>query len=72
MGAITGAIAGAYYGTMPYALHEFGMAKLPDDLKDVLSKFDYNHGRMVSFYWRPPGYDEESIMRKIESGEIFL
>ena len=72
MGAITGAIAGAYYGTMPYALHEFGMAKLPDDIKDVLSKFDYNHGRMVSFYWRPPGYDAESLMRKIKSGEIFL
>ena len=59
MGAITGAIAGAYYGTMPYALHEFGMAKLPDDIKDVLSKFDYNHGGMVSCYWRPPEYNAE-------------
>ena len=72
MGAITGAIAGAYYGTMPYALHEFGMAKLPDDIKDVLSKFDYNHGRMVSCYWRPPEYNAEELIRKVQSGETFI
>ena len=72
MGAITGAIAGAYYGTMPYAFHEFGMAKLPDDIKDVLSKFDYNHGRMVSCYWRPPEYNAEELIRKVQSGETFI
>ena len=72
MGAITGAIAGAYYGTMPYALHEFGMTKLPDDIKDVISKFDYNHGWMVSFYWRPPEYNAEELIRKVQSGETFI
>lgn len=72
MGAITGAIAGAYYGKMTYALHEFGMYKLPDDIKDVISKFDYYHGRMVSFNWRPPEYNAEELIRKVQSGEIFI
>lgn len=45
MGAITGAIAGAYYNTMPYALYEFGAKKLPDDIKEVINRFDSEYGR---------------------------
>ena len=39
MGAITGAIAGAYYNKIPYALYKFGMEKLPNDIKNVIGKF---------------------------------
>lgn len=45
MGAITGAIAKAYYNTMPYTLYEFGAKKLPDDMKEVINRFDSEYGR---------------------------
>ena len=37
MGAITGAIAGAYYHKMPYEIVDFGMSKLPNDMKDMIT-----------------------------------
>ena len=37
MGAITGAIAGAYYHQIPASLYEFGINKLPDDMKDIIN-----------------------------------
>ena len=45
MGAITGAIAGAYYNSMPYALYKFGMEKLPHDIKQIISDFDSAYRR---------------------------
>lgn len=40
MGAITGAIAGAYYNRIPKSLYEFGMDKLPDDIQRIIREFD--------------------------------
>lgn len=72
MGAITGAIAGAYYNRMPYSLYEFGMEKLPDDIKDVIDKFDSKYESMVSYRWRNAEFDDMGLMRKVKSGEIFI
>lgn len=47
MGAITGAIAGAYYNKMPYALYEFGMEKLPKDIQNVVGLFNSKYGQMI-------------------------
>lgn len=72
MGAITGAIAGAYYHKIPNTLYEFGMSKLPDDIKNIMSRFDGEYARMVSHLWKNPEYDGEELIRKVESGEIFI
>ena len=85
MGAITGAIAGAYYHQIPYDLYEFGVNKLPgnnleafegkdlpDDILDIINKFDYTYAREVSFRWRNPDYDAECLIRKVKSGEMFI
>ena len=47
MGAITGAIAGAYYNKMPYALYEFGMEKLPKDKQNVVGLFNSKYGQII-------------------------
>ncbi len=44
MGAITGAIAGAYYNKMPYTLYDFGMKKLPKDIQNVVGLFNSKYG----------------------------
>ena len=72
MGAITGAIAGAYYHQMPASLYEFGMNKLPEDIKDIINKFDQEHGHMVSYKWYNPEFPKEELVRKVRSGEIFI
>ncbi|MDD6740259.1 MAG: ADP-ribosylglycohydrolase family protein [Prevotella copri] len=71
MGAITGAIAGAYYNRMPYAMYKFGMEKLPDDIKKTILDFDSAYRREVSYGWRNAEYDAEALIRKVRSGEIF-
>ena len=71
MGAITGAIAGAYYNRMPYALYKFGMEKLPDDIKKIILEFDEQYRRIVSCRWRNAEFDAEALIRKLRSGEIF-
>ena len=72
MGAITGAIAGAYYHQMPYDLYEFAMNKLPDDIKGIIKLFDAEHARNVSYTWRNPNYNTDDLIRKVKSGEIFI
>ena len=72
MGAITGAIAGAYYHQMPASLYEFGINKLPEDIKDIINKFDQEHGHMVSYKWYNPEFPKEELVRKVRSGEIFI
>ena len=72
MGAITGAIAGAYYHQMPYDLYEFAMNKLPDDIKGIIKLFDSEHARNVSYTWRNPNYNTEELIRKVKSGDIFI
>ena len=72
MGAITGAIAGAYYHRIPASAYEFGMGKLPADIKNVVTKFQEEHSRRVSFCWRKPEYDSEGLIRKVEIGEIVI
>lgn len=47
MGAITGAIAGAYYNKMPSALYEFGMEKLPQDMQNVVGLFNSKYGQII-------------------------
>lgn len=71
MGAITGAIAGAYYNRMPYALYKFGMEKLPDNIKKIILEFDEQYRRIVSCRWRNAEFDAEALIRKLRSGEIF-
>lgn len=72
MGAITGAIAGAYYHQIPASLYEFGINKLPEDIKDIINKFDREHGRIVSYKWYNPEFPKEELIRKVRSGEIFI
>lgn len=72
MGAITGAIAGAYYHKVPYEIVDFGMDKLPDDIKDVITMFYAEYSRKVSYNWRNPEFDAEELIRKVRSGEIFI
>ena len=72
MGAITGAIAGAYYHQMPYDLYEFAMNKLPDNIKGIIKLFDAEHARNVSYTWRNPNYNTEELIRKVKSGDIFI
>lgn len=72
MGAITGAIAGAYYNKMPYSLYKFGIEKLPDDLQDVIDEFDGRYEEMVSLRWRNAEFDATELRRKVKSGEIFI
>lgn len=40
MGAITGAVAIAYYKEMPDEIYDFTMSKLPEDLKAVVMEFE--------------------------------
>lgn len=47
MGAITGAIAGAYYNKMSSALYEFGMEKLPKDMQNVVGLFNSKYGQII-------------------------
>lgn len=72
MGAITGAIAGAYYHQMPYDLYEFAINKLPDDIKGIIKLFDSEHARNVSYTWRNPNYNTDDLIRKVKSGEILI
>ena len=72
MGAITGAIAGAYYNKLPYTLYEFGVNKLPKDIRDVMSDFDNKYERNVSYMWRNAEFDATELKRKVKSGEIFI
>ena len=86
MGAITGAIAGAYYHQIPYDLYEFGVKKLPggktpepfegkeseEDIIDIINKFDNEYAHDVSFRWKNPEYDADNLIRKVKSGEIFI
>ena len=72
MGAITGAIAGAYYHQILASLYEFGINKLPEDMKDIINKFDREHGRIVSYKWYKPEFPKEDLIRKARSGEIFI
>lgn len=44
MGAITGAIAAAYYKTMADEIHDFVMKLLPDDLKEIVLRFNGRYG----------------------------
>lgn len=72
MGAITGAIAGAYYNKMPYTLYEFGINKLPDDIQNIIGDFDSRYERNVSCRWRNAEFNPDELIRKVKSGEIFI
>ncbi len=45
MGAITGAIAGAFYDEVPDKIAEFTLERLPDYLRDVVDKFNVKYGK---------------------------
>ena len=72
MGAITGAIAGAYYHQIPASLYEFGINKMPEDMKDIINKFDREHGGIVSYKWYKLEFPKEDLIIKARSGEIFI
>lgn len=72
MGAITGAIAGAYYHKMSFEFKEFGMDKLPDDIKEVINKFYIEYNSSVSYCWHNAEFDAEELIRKVKSGEVFI
>ena len=72
MGAITCAIAGAYYHQIPASLYEFGINKMPEDMKDIINKFDREHGGIVSYKWYKLEFPKEDLIIKARSGEIFI
>ena len=72
MGAITGAIAGAYYHKMSFEFKEFGMDKLPDDIKEVINKYYIKYNSSVSYCWHNAEFDKEELIRKVKSGEVFI
>ena len=72
MGAITGAIAGAYYNKMRYDLYEFGWEKLPNDMKNVIENFNTEYEEGVSCRWHNAEFDATELMRKVKSGEVFI
>lgn len=43
MGAITGAVAAAYYGSMPEELCEMASGKLPEDMMTIVKAFDQRY-----------------------------
>ena len=57
---------------MPASLYNFGMNKLPEDIKDIINKFDQEHGHMVSYKWYNPEFTKEDLVRKVRAGEIFI
>lgn len=40
MGAITGAVAAAFYGGIPEEIYDFTMSRLPNDLKEIVVRFE--------------------------------
>lgn len=72
MGAITGAIAGAYYHQMPLALSRFATSKLPEDIMNVIYNFNKEFKYKLSHEWHSPGYNSEELIRKVKCGEIFI
>ncbi len=51
MGAITGAIAGAFYGEMPDHIVTFTLSNMPQHLKDVFHEFNMRYGMPWSPLW---------------------
>ena len=41
-------------------------------MKDIINKFDREHGRIVSYKWYNPEFPKEDLVRKVRSGEIFI
>ena len=41
-------------------------------MKDIINKFDMEHGRNVSYKWYNPEFTKEDLVRKVRSGEIFI
>lgn len=72
MGAITRAIAAAYYNKMPYTLYEFGTKKLLEDILLVIRNFNGKYEAKVSRAWRNAELDVEELVRKVKSGKIFI
>ena len=72
MGAITGAIAGAYYNKMPFTLYEFGVKKLPEDILLVMRDFNSKYEAQVSHAWQNAELNVEELVRKVKSGKIFI
>lgn len=72
MGAITRAIAAAYYNKMPYTLYEFGTKKLLEDILLVIRNFNGKYEAKVSRAWRNAEPDVEELVRKVKSGKIFI
>ena len=57
---------------MPYTLYEFGINKLPDDIQNIIGEFNSRYERNVSCRWRNVEFDVAELIRKVESGEIFI
>ena len=72
MGAITGAIAGAYYNKMPFTLYEFGVKKLPEDILLVMRDFNSKYEAQVSHAWQNAELNVGELVRKVKSGKIFI
>lgn len=47
MGAITGAVAAAFYKGIPDKIYDFVMARIPDDLKKVVLEFEHHASIMA-------------------------
>ncbi len=72
MGAITGAIAAAYYREVPDGIAEFTLRKLPADLRAVVEEFEAKYGKgIVVQSSHACGVTPEHIT-KLSSNEIFV
>lgn len=76
MGAITGAIAGAYYHHLSYDFYEFGKSKLPEDITNIVDKFNKEYETKVSLEWNRKtlnrDIDTEDLIRKVKSGDVTI
>ena len=60
------------YHQLSASIYKIGMDKLPDDILQVTKQLDFEHTHEVPYKWRDPEYDRELLMRKVQSGEIFI
>lgn len=71
MGAITGAIAAAYYREVPDGIAKLTLSKLPSDLRQIVDEFEAKYGGTANVASHACGVMPEHIT-KLAPNEIFV